>query len=55
MPLALLLLQFQCTKPRINLPEKLEMATGIRPFQYESVADINFGIDWESASVEEVL
>ena len=28
------------------MPEKLEMATGIRPFQYESVADINFGIDW---------
>ena len=24
------------------------MATGIRPFQYEPVADINFGIDWES-------
>ena len=37
------------------LPEKLEMATGIRPFQYESVADINyFGIDWESSSDEEV-
>ena len=34
--------------------EKLEMATGIRPFQYESVADINFGIDWESSSDEEV-
>ena len=28
-------LQFQCTKLRINLPEKLEMATGIWPFQYE--------------------
>ncbi len=28
------------------MPEKLEMATGIRPFQYEPVADINFGIDW---------
>ena len=29
------------------MPEKLEMATGIRPFQYESFADIgNFGIDW---------
>ena len=36
------------------MPEKLEMATGIRPFQYESVADINFGIDWESSSDEEV-
>ena len=22
------------------------MATGIRPFQYELVADISFGIDW---------
>ena len=54
MPLALLLLQFQCTKLRINLPEKLEMATGIRPFQYEPAADINFGIDWESSSDEEV-
>ena len=32
----LLLLQFLCTKLRINLPEKLEMATGIRPFQYWS-------------------
>ena len=42
----MLLLQFQCTKLQINLPEKLEMATGIRPFQYEPVADINFGIDW---------
>ena len=29
------------------------MATGIRPFQYEPVADINFGIDWESSSDEE--
>ena len=28
------------------MPEKLEMATGIRPFQYEPVEDINFGIDW---------
>ena len=28
------------------MPEKLEMATGIRPFQYEPVADSNFGIDW---------
>ena len=37
LPLALLLLQFQCTKLRINLPEKLEMATGIRPFHYEPV------------------
>ena len=27
------------------MPEKLEMATGIRPFQYEPVADINFGND----------
>jgi len=44
LPLALLLLQFQCTKLRINLPEKLEMAT--------PVADINFGIDWESSSDE---
>ena len=48
-------LQFQCTKLRINLPEKLEMAIGIRPFQYEPVADINFGINWESSSDEEVL
>ena len=40
LPLALLLLQFQCTKLRINLPDKLEMATGIRPFQYEPVADM---------------
>ena len=48
LPLALLLLKFQCTKLRINLPEKLEIATGIWPFQYEPVADINFGIDWES-------
>ena len=54
MPLALLLLQFQCTKLRINLPEKLEIATGIRPFKYEPVADINFGIDWESSSDEDV-
>ena len=54
LPLALLLLQFQCTKLRINVPEKLEMATGIRPIQYEPVADINFGIDWESSSDEEV-
>ena len=54
LPLALLLLQFQCRKLQINLPEKLEMATGIRPFQYEPVADINFGIDWESSSDEEV-
>ena len=38
----------------INLQEKLEMATGIQPFQYETVADINFGIDWESSSDEEV-
>ena len=45
---------FSAQKLRINLPEKLEMATGIRPFQYESVADINFGIDWESSSDEEV-
>ena len=37
-----------------NLREKSEMATGIRPFQYESFADINFGIDWESSSDEEV-
>ena len=29
----------------INLQEKLEMATGIQPFQYEPGADINFGID----------
>ena len=33
-----------------KLAEKLEMATGIRPFQYEPVADIN----WESSSNEEV-
>ena len=38
----------------INLPEKLEMATGIRPFQYKPVADISFSIDWESSSDEEV-
>ena len=38
LPLALLLLRFQCTKLRINFPEKLEMAIGIRPFQYEPVA-----------------
>ena len=46
--MALLLLQFQCTKlkMRINLPEKLEVATGIWPFQYKPVADISFGIDW---------
>jgi len=46
LPLALLLLQFQCTKVRIFLRKKkeLEMATGIRPFQYEPVVDINFGI-----------
>ena len=42
-----LLLQFQCTKLRINLQKKLEMATGIRPYQYEPVVDINFGINWE--------
>ena len=54
LPLALLLLQFQCTKLQINLPEKLEMATGIRPFQYKPVADISFGIHWESSSDEEV-
>ena len=54
LPLALLLLQFQCTKFQINVPEKLEMATAIRPFQYEPVADINFGIDWESSSDEEM-
>ena len=48
LPLALLLLQFQCTKLRVNLREKLEMATGIRPLQYDPVADINFGIDWEN-------
>ena len=29
------------------MPEKLEMATGIWAFQYEPVADISFGIDWE--------
>ena len=39
----------------INLREKLEMATGIQPFQYEPGADINFGIDWESSSDEEAL
>ena len=33
---------------------EFEMATGIRPYQYEPVADINFGIDWESSSDEEV-
>ena len=26
----------------------LEMATGIWPYQYKPVVDINFGIDWES-------
>ena len=45
---ALLLLQFQCTNLQINFPEKLEMATGIQPFQYEPTADINFCINWES-------
>ena len=51
----LVLLQFQCTKLIINLREKnLEMATGIRPYQYKPVVDINFGIDWESLSDEEV-
>ena len=34
LPLALLLLQFQFTNLK-SLPEKLEMATGIWPFQYE--------------------
>ena len=34
--------------PNISAEKKLEMATGIRPFQYEPVVDINFGIDWES-------
>ena len=29
-----------------------EMATGIRPYQYEPVADISFGIDWGSSSDE---
>ena len=51
--MALLLLQFQCKKLQINLPEKLEMATGIRPFQYEPVADINFGIDWVTKKCHE--
>ena len=37
-----------------NLREKSEMATGIRPSQNEPVADISFGIDWESSSDEEV-
>ena len=41
-------------KLRINMRKKLEMATGIRPYQYEPVANINFGIDWESSSDEEV-
>ena len=50
--LPLLLLQFACTKLRINLRKKLEMATGIRPYQYEPVEV--FGIDWESSSDEEV-
>ena len=31
-----------------------EIAAGLRPYQYEPVADINFGIDWESSSDEEV-
>ena len=36
--------------------KKLEMATGIRPFQYELVADIiSLGIDWESSSDEELM
>ena len=30
------------------------MATGIQPFQDKPGADINFGIDWESSSDEEV-
>ena len=46
------ILQFQCTKLWINLRKKLETATGIRP--YKPVANINFGIDWESLSDEEV-
>ena len=33
--------------------KKLEMAIGIRPFQYEPVADINFGIDWETKKCHE--
>ena len=45
---------FSAQNSGINLPGKLDMATGIRPFQYELVADINFGIDWESSSDEEV-
>ena len=49
------LLQFQCTKLLINLRKKiLEMTTGIWPYQYKPVVDINFGIDWESSSDEEV-
>ena len=38
----------------INLQKKLEMATGIQPFQYKPVVDINLGIDLESSSDEEV-
>ena len=35
--------------------EELEMATGIRPYEpYEPVADISFGINWESSIGEEV-
>ena len=33
-------------------PDKI---TRIWPFQYEPVAVINFGIDWESSSDEEAL
>ena len=32
----------------------IRLDCGIRPFHYEPVADINFGIDWESSSDEEV-
>ena len=35
------------------MPEKLEMAPEIQPFQYKPVVDIDFGIDWESSSDEE--
>ena len=35
------------------MPEKLEMAIRIRPFQYEPVADINFGTDWETKKCHE--
>ena len=42
------------TPVKIAREKMLEMAAGLRPYQYEPVADISFGIDWESSSDEEV-